>query len=183
MAENEDLMLEGDPLAEQIEALQAKSKKLTLLLIVAFAVALGSGGFAFMSSRSTAAEMASVREVAAKIDAGEEDAIEGVSGAREVGVIHPLGNFVVNLLDPGNLRYINCRIEVEVEDLATVKEITGREAQFKDAVISLLGNQSYEDVLGVEGKSRIREELLVRFNRLLPEGQISRVYLTEFVVQ
>ena len=46
-----------------------------------------------------------------------------------------------------------------------------------------MGNQSYEDVLGVEGKARLREELLIRFNRLLPEGQIARVYLTEFVVQ
>jgi flagellar basal body-associated protein FliL len=35
----------------------------------------------------------------------------------------------------------------------------------------------------VEGKSRLREELLVRFNRILPQGQIARVYLTEFVVQ
>jgi len=183
MAEEKDLMQEVDPLEAQIQSLQGKSKKLMLLLIVALAVALGSGAFAFVSSQGTAAELATMREVAEKMDSGKEQAIAGIDPSREVGVIHPLGNFIVNLLDPGNLRYVNCRIELEVEDLETVKDIDDREALFKDAVISLIGNQSYEDVLGVEGKSRLREELLIRFNRLLPKGQVVRVYLTEFVVQ
>ena len=103
--------------------------------------------------------------------------------AREVGELHPLEPFVVNLLDPANLRYVNCRVELEVEDAGTIKEIKLREAQIRDAAIDLLSNQPYEDVLGSEGKSRLREELLVRFNRVLSEGQISRVYITEFVVQ
>ncbi|MCP4869504.1 MAG: hypothetical protein GY898_12390 [Proteobacteria bacterium] len=183
MAEESELMEEVDPLEEKINSLQSKSKKLMILLIIAFALAIGSGAFAFVSSQGTSAELAAMREIAEKIDSGKEPAIAGIDPSREVGIIHPLGNFVVNLLDPGNLRYVNCRIELEVEDLETVKDIGDREALFKDAVISLIGNQTYEDVLGVEGKSRLREELLIRFNRLLPEGQVTRVYLTEFVVQ
>ena len=183
MAEEQELMNELDPLELKIQALQSKTKKLMILLIVAFATALGSGAFAFVSSQSTAADLASMRAIADKVDLGKEPAIEGIDPSRAVGVIHPLGSFVVNLLDPGNLRYINCRIELEVTDSETVKDITDREALFKDAVISLIGNQSYEDVLGAEGKSRLREELLIRFNRLLPNGQVARVYLTEFVVQ
>jgi flagellar FliL protein len=183
MAEEQDLMNEMDPFEERLLSLQKKSKTLTILLIVALATALGSAGFAFVSSQSMAAELASMRQVTEKMDSGREQAISGIDPSREVGIIHPLGTFIVNLLDPGNLRYINCRIELEVEDSATIKDITDREAVFKDAVISLIGNQSYEDVLGVEGKSRLREELLIRFNRLLPEGQVARVYLTEFVVQ
>lgn len=182
MAE-EELMQEGDPVEQQLEALQKRSKMLMLMLIVSLALALGSGAFAFVSSQSVGADIDAVRQAAEKTGDDAEVAIEEMAEAREVGVIHPLGSFVVNLLDPGNLRYINCRIELEVEDSDTVREITSREAQFKDTVISLLGNQTYEDVLGVEGKARLREELLVRFNRLLPEGQIARVYLTEFVVQ
>lgn len=176
--------VEVDPLQQKLDALQRRSSVLMLLLIVALALAAGSGVYAFVASRQVGAQVEAVRLVAEKADPEQEAALPALAEpSREVGVIHPLGNFVVNLLDPGNLRYVNCRIELEVEDSATVREITSREAQFKDAVISLLGNQSYADVLGLEGKSRLREELLVRFNRLLPEGQISRVYLTEFVVQ
>ena len=43
------------------------------------------------------------------------------TSGHEVGTIHPLGNFVVNLLDPGNVRYVNCRIEVEVEEASLVR--------------------------------------------------------------
>jgi flagellar FliL protein len=181
---DEELMNEGDAIEQKLEALQKRSKMLTLLLLVSLAVAVGSGAFAFITSRSVGAEVQAVRQATEKTgDEGEVAIEEMADAAREVGVIHPLGSFVVNLLDPGNLRYINCRIELEVEDSDTVRAVTAREAQFKDTVISLLGNQSYEDVLGVEGKARLREELLIRFNRLLPEGQIARVYLTEFVVQ
>lgn len=183
MAE-EELMDEGGPLEQRIDALQRRSKMLMLLLLITLALALGSGAFAFLTSRNVGAEVQAARLASEKGGDGSEVAIEEMAAAaRDVGIIHPLGSFVVNLLDPGNLRYINCRIELEVEDSNTVRAITAREAQFKDTVISLLGNQSYEDVLGLEGKARLREELLVRFNRLLPEGQVARVYLTEFVVQ
>ncbi len=181
MAE-EELMQEGE-LEETVAKLQKKSKLLMMMLVVTLALAGGSGAYAFMSVKAVGAEVQAVRERAEKIDAGREDALEGIKNDAPVGIIHPLGNFVVNLLDPGNLRYVNCRIELEVDDSAVVKEIQAREALFKDSVISLVGNQTYEDLLGVEGKSRLREELLVRFNRILPEGQIARVYLTEFVVQ
>ena len=179
----DDLRPEDD-VGTQISSLQGRIKLLMLLLLVALGAALGAGGYAFTSVQALTSEVGEVKEVVAKRSAGTEKVLPGVAGhGHAVGTIHPLGNFVVNLLDPGNVRYVNCRIEVEVEDADIVQEITSRDALFKDAIISLLGNQTYEDLLGVEGKSRLREELLVRFNRMLPRGQIARVYITEFVVQ
>jgi len=135
--------------------------------------------------KALSAEVGDVKKVVANLASGFAPSTAPLTSGsgRHVGTIHPLGNFVVNLLDPGNVRYVNCRIEIEVEDSATIKEITARDAQFKDAVISLLGNQSYEDLLGTEGKAQVRKELMVRFNRMLRSGQIARVYITEFVVQ
>ncbi len=180
---SEDLM-QGEDLDGQVASLQGKVKLLLMLLAVALLLAVGAMGYAFVQVKGLAAEVGDVKNVVAKQASGVEKALpEMEAGARHVGTIHPLGNFVVNLLDPGNVRYVNCRIEVEVEDSATIKEITARDALFKDAVISLLGNQTYEDLLGIEGKAQLREELIVRFNRMLPAGQIARVYITEFVVQ
>jgi flagellar basal body-associated protein FliL len=90
---------------------------------------------------------------------------------------------VVNLVDPGNVRYVNCKIEVEVEDKELAALLTDRQAQLKDAAISLLGARTYEELAGLEGKTRLREELTARFNRLLPTGQVARIYFTEFVIQ
>ena len=182
MSDEQDLM-QDDAFEERISGLQKRSKLLTGLLILALVLALGSGAFAFVSVSSLKKDLASAKDVVERVDTGGEEGAAAPGAVQEVGIIHPLGSFVVNLLDPGNLRYVNCRIELEVEDTAVVKQITQREAQFKDAVISLVGNKSYEDLMGIEGKTRVREELMVRFNRLLTDGQIARVYLTEFVVQ
>ena len=175
--------MQDEALDSQLEGLRRRSQVLLILFVVAMALAIGSAAYAFVSVSSVRRDVAAAKDVVEKIDSGKEAALQGMKPKREVGLVHPLGSFVVNLMDPGNLRYVNCRIEVEVESSLVVKEIQSREAQFKDAVISLLGNQTYDDVLGSEGKSRIREELMVRFNRLLSSGQIARVYLTEFVVQ
>ena len=182
MSDDQDLM-QDEAFEERIAGLQKRSKLLMMLLILSLVVAIGSAAFAFVSVSALKKDLASASDVVAKIDSGEEGEVEAPGSVQDVGIIHPLGSFVVNLLDPGNLRYVNCRIELEVEDSSVVKQITRREAQFKDAVISLVGNKSYEDLMGIEGKARVREELMVRFNRLLTEGQIARVYLTEFVVQ
>lgn len=181
--EEEEVMTEAEGLEEQVLALQKKSKMLMVLLLVALVAAIGSGGYSFMSSSSNAKEIAHLKAEAEDSGAHQEQALEGVHPARKVGILHPLEPFVVNLLDPANLRYVNCRVELEVEDSGTIKEIKAREAQIRDSAIDLLSNQPYEDVLGSEGKARLREEMLVRFNRVLSEGQISRVYITEFVVQ
>jgi flagellar FliL protein len=181
--EAEEVMTEAEGLEEQVLALQKKSKMLMILLLVALVAAIGSGVYSFISSSSNAKEIAYLKAEQEDGGSHEEQALEGIHPARKVGILHPLEPFVVNLLDPANLRYVNCRVELEVEDGATIKEIKAREAQIRDSAIDLLSNQPYEDVLGSAGKARLREEMLVRFNRVLSEGQISRVYITEFVVQ
>ncbi len=183
MSESEDLM-QGDDLELQVMALQKKSKLLMILIGVSTLTAIGGIGYGVSSAGATAAEITTLREAIEKVDSGAEEAIDGVVvDERKVGVLLPLGNFVVNLVDPGNVRYVNCRIEVEVEDEELAAELGKREAQLKDAVISLLGSRTYEEIAGLEGKTRVREELTARFNRLMPEGQVARIYFTEFVIQ
>jgi flagellar FliL protein len=183
MSDSNDLM-QDDDLETQIQALQKRSRLLLILLGVSLLTAIGALGHGVTSAGSTAAELTMLRETLHKVDSGKEKAIEGiVENDRPLGVIHPLGSFVVNLVDPSNVRYVNCRIEVEVEDSDILSELNAREAQLKDAVISLLGSRTYQELAGLEGKTRLREELTARFNRLLREGQIARIYFTEFVIQ
>ena len=183
MADEDEDLMQDEAFEQKLAAVEKKTKLLLILLAVAILLAIGSGAYAHMTVSGLEKQVASAKAVVERVDSGKEDPVEPTGEATPVGVIHPLGNFVVNLLDPGNLRYVNCRIEVEVGEGDVVKQINTREAQFKDAVISLLGSKTYEDVIGFEGKARVREELMVRFNRLLDEGHIARIYLTEFVVQ
>jgi len=138
------------------------------------------GGFdtalAYLMLRGVQAEAA---VISAQVDEGGDGAVQAAVPA----VMEPVGHFVVNLLDPGRTRYINARMEVEVDNEATAKAIRNNQTKFRDAAISLIGNRTYADLMGVEGKARLREDLTVRFNRLLANGKVHRIYFTEFVVQ
>ncbi|HCP45735.1 MAG TPA: hypothetical protein DIU15_06820 [Deltaproteobacteria bacterium] len=166
----------------------SRAKKLLVyaaIAVVAF-LALVGASVIFVGGMETAFAYLSLRGVqvtpsviSAQVDQGGEGAVQAATPA----VMQPLGHFVVNLLDAGRTRYINARIEVEVDTEATARVIRNNQTKFRDAVISLIGNRTYADLMDVEGKARLREDLNVRFNRLLSNGQVHRIYFTEFVVQ
>lgn len=173
---------------EETDLALARLRNTLRIVVVAGGLAglLLAGGVAYGVQRSAtlSAEVLALRDEVAKADVGREQAIEGmVVDQRRVGSLYSLGDFVVNLVDAGNVRYANCRIEIEVENAELVLAIQDREALFRDAVVSVLGAHTYRELAGMEGKARLREQLLARFNRLLPKGQVARIYFTEFVIQ
>ena len=74
-------------------------------------------------------------------------------------------------------------MEVELSSQEVVEEIELRKPQLRDMVNAILSNRTYGELLGVRGKTQLREELLRRMNQSLTEGEITRIYFTEFVVQ
>jgi flagellar FliL protein len=55
--------------------------------------------------------------------------------------------------------------------------------KLRDMVIMMLTSLSFEEVMTPEGKIRIRDELLERFNQVMRPDRIKNIYFTEFVVQ
>ena len=53
----------------------------------------------------------------------------------------------------------------------------------RDSIITLASDYTYAELEGLEGKTRLRDELLGRLNSLLDGARIERVYFTQFVVQ
>jgi flagellar FliL protein len=49
--------------------------------------------------------------------------------------------------------------------------------------LDLLSSKSYKDIVDINGKQRLRDEILMRLNTFLTGGKIVKVYFTEFVVQ
>ena len=97
-------------------------------------------------------------------------------------IVHSLGLFTVNLRGTGGGRVL--RMEVQVETAAAnVAAVETQHAQLRDAVITLVSDYAYADVEGLDGKTRLRDELLSRMNAMLGKSRLERVYFTEFVVQ
>ena len=153
-----------------------KKSKLMFFIILGVTIMLvGGGGFfaytKFMTHKPTAA--------------GEEKKEEGGKGesGKAIGEILPLEPFVVNLADPSGKRYLKLKVELELENPDAAEKDKQVIPKLRDTVIMLLTSLSFDEVMTPEGKIRIRDELLERFNQIMRPDRIKNIYFTDFVVQ
>lgn len=113
---------------------------------------------------------------------GASKVAEGIEGAAGASVITNLGAFTVNLRGSGGGRVL--RLEVQVDTDAAVAElVTQRAPELRDSVILAVSDYTWSELEGVDGKTRLRDELLTRLNGVVAPRAIHRLYFTQFVVQ
>ncbi|NVL89368.1 MAG: flagellar basal body-associated FliL family protein [Desulfobacterales bacterium] len=103
--------------------------------------------------------------------------------AEEFGTLYQMSPFIVNLFGKEGRRYLKATIELEVESDYIKKQLTQRTPQLRDAVLMLLTSKSFEDISRPDGKLRLKNELILRINQILPGSGVRALYFTEFVVQ
>lgn len=166
MAAEKDL-----PATEQVP--KKKSKMVFFIILGVGILLLGGGGF-FAYTKFLANKPA-VEEVASQ---------EATKGAAPViGEMLVMEPFVVNLADPKGKRYLKVKIELELENKEAVDKATKVSPKLRDMVIMMLTSLGFEEVMTPEGKIRVRDELLERFNEIMRPDHIKNIYFTEFVVQ
>jgi flagellar protein FliL len=107
--------------------------------------------------------------------------------AREVSpqdrVTMPLDPFLVNLADKESRRYLKLKVELEVDQEATAKELEKFTPNIRDALILLLSSKTYLDISSSEGKQQLKKEIKQRVAKLPGGKKVSNVFFTEFVAQ
>ncbi len=105
------------------------------------------------------------------------------STVEKQGHLYSLEPFLVNLLDQDMPRYLRTRIELESSESKANEEFEKRLPQLRDAILTILANRKFHEVLDSEGKNRLKEEIRNKLNGHLRTFQIKKVYFTEFVAQ
>jgi flagellar protein FliL len=95
----------------------------------------------------------------------------------------PLEPFLVNLADRETRRYLKLKVELEVDDEATVKELEKSLPRIRDTLILLLSGKTYLDLSSFEGKQQLKNEIKTRVTALPGGKKVSDVFFTEFVAQ
>ena len=116
-------------------------------------------------------------------EASQEEALADAEGEMSAGLaLHDVGRVEVNLKDAhaGRVLEMHVQIEVNQRDATAAERAT---AALRDAVIVAVSDYTYEDLEGVDGKARLKDELTARFGVLLSNVRIERLYLTQFVVR
>ena len=110
-------------------------------------------------------------------------ASEKKSSSTGQGHIYKMEPFLVNLMDPGQLRYLKITLHVESNQEKPNEEYEKRLPQLRDAILIILSSKNYKDIMDSEGKTSLREEIKTRMNQLLVGLKVQNIYFTEFVVQ
>jgi len=170
-----------------------KKSKLILIIIPLVVILLGGGGFfaykTFMAPAGDDANNAS-EDGGKHLKKSKHSKHGGKSGhgksEGEQGdgpAFFNLSPFVVNLQDNIGTRYLKLTLKLELENSGVEEEIKAQLPKIKDALIILLSSKNYAEIGSVEGKYRLRDEILKRVNRFLEGEPVLGVYFTDFVIQ
>ena len=145
--------------------------------------------------------------------AGPEEMLNLSPAQTGQGIMYKLDTKVVNLADPGGLRYLQTMIVLEfhpmldtyygagnaeegdhaaggdhgegAEATATgfLATIDARRPVVDDIVMTVLSSKTYNEIATVKGKVALKKELMDKLNEALGYEGIINIYFTEFVVQ
>jgi len=111
------------------------------------------------------------------------NAAQATTTIADFGVMVPLDTFIVNLAEKEGTRFLKATVQLQVDSALVADEIAKRKPEIKDNLIMLLTSKSFEDIRTVDGKMRLKDEIIMRLNAILQTGAIKMVNFTEFVVQ
>ncbi len=189
----------SDPSAEA-----GKPKKLMPLIVagvVALAVGGGGGFFAkryFRDAKSEKqieepfAEEHSEKQKKSdrKVEHGKTDEkktaekkVRDKSHTVGTGVAHELETFLVNLADADRRRYIRATISLAIRAEKDEEGVMNAVPRIRDAVLMLLSSKLAEELMTVEGKTILHEELREQINSAIGEQLVEAVYLINFIIQ
>ncbi len=165
---------------EETEAPPKKKGFMKLIVLLLLAVLALGGGAGFAAWKFSLWPFTQLGMVDKKIEKPKEQAKKD---GNEMGPLKPLDTFIVNLVGDKGERYLKVTMNMELDDPKTLDEVTKKEPQLRDAVIILLSSKAFADVMGSEGKEKLKKEILARINSFIGTGRVRRVFFTEFVIQ
>lgn len=103
---------------------------------------------------------------------------ETISKVRVVG----LDTFTANLANPRIVKYVRLRVEFELDETASERELERKKPQIKDEILSLLNGKRDQELLTADGKTFLKKEILNSVNAILETGKVKQVLFTDFLI-
>lgn len=170
---------------EAKEEAPKKSKKMLFIIVGVVVLLAVAGGAFFMlkGSKKPADGEADDAATDESTDAGEgkggEGGKEGKGGLS--GSIIPLDTFIVNLQVKGS--FLKTTIQLEFGEPGQPHTLESDMPKVRDAIIRIMSGKTAQDILSVEGKEKLREEVKDGVNNAMGSEDVVNVYFTEFIVQ
>ncbi|QCR31804.1 flagellar basal body-associated protein FliL [Lysinibacillus sp. SGAir0095] len=74
-------------------------------------------------------------------------------------------------------------LKIQTDSKEAAAELTKRDFQTKNLVLTQLSEMTEEDLKGKDGKTTFESTLKSQLNELMQEGEIKQVYITSYIIQ
>ncbi len=96
--------------------------------------------------------------------------------------------FVVTFQSQGQLRYMQINLSAMARDQKTIDQVEHDMPAIRDAIIQTLSGQDFETLSSVEGKEKMRKDLLQATRRIVNDGKklehdVEAIFITGLVMQ
>jgi flagellar FliL protein len=108
---------------------------------------------------------------------------QGEEHVEEPGPVMELDPFLLNLADRDEIRFLKVSIKLELDRPEEKTDFQNKVPAIRDALLVLLSSKESQLLRTVNGKRRIREEIMTRVNGVMSKGKISNVFFTDFIIQ
>lgn len=167
--------------AEGEEAKPASSGKMGFIAVLAASILLpaaGGGWIAYSKYDRLVAIAAS-----AGIEIGTKDAEEPEHKAVQYGQFMQIENMIINPAGSSGKRYLLVSLGLESQSPVVLEEIKTKDVVVRDTVLKVLGVRTIDELADINRRNELKSQIRDAINGVLSEGEVSRMYFTQFVLQ
>ena len=157
------------------DATPKKKSKLLLILLPLVLLALAGGLYLGFTQYARLAAAAAVLA-----DDGGEEAEEAPV---EFGEFLEVQGLIVNPAGTDGQRYLMLNLGLESNKGSVLEELETKEIVVRDRVLRLLSQRTVEELADIGRRDPLKDELRGAINRVLEEGEVTRLYFTQYVLQ
>lgn len=151
-------------------------KKSKLLLILLPVMLLAGGGGLYLGFTQYARLAAAAAVLADDAGTAEEEPVE-------FGEFLEVQGLIVNPAGTDGQRYLMINIGLESNKGSVLEELEEKEIVVRDRVLRLLSQRTVEDLADIGLREPLKDELRGAINRVLENGEVTRLYFTQYVLQ
>lgn len=182
-----DEKLDNDATAVAENATEAdvskKKGSSSIIIYIVIAVVMAAGGY-FAGPKLTGSS--SGEEEIAETHDGKKDKKNKKDDKDDKPIhseVYMMEDIIVNPAGTGGTRFLSVSIGFEIASSETISNFAKREPLIKDALLTILGSKTIEQLSDAKEKEITRYQIKRRIEQLLKAEDIMAVYFTDFVLQ
>ena len=157
------------------EAPPEKSSRMMLAVVAVLLVPALIGGYLAYN------HFGKIAEAVASTGVGSSG--QAADSTTTYGQFASIDELLVNPKNSGGKRFLVVSLGVETKSPAVLGELEQKDVVVRDAILQLLSERTSDELAAIERRDSLKQQIIFRLNGILQEGDIDRLYFTQYLLQ